>query len=568
MKTRFYIATIIFIGLVPLKSVALDYKITFTATGASTTVDSVVVQNLTKGTTVTVPAGNVLKLSDAKTAIEQINTTDEYIRIYPSTMAGKYTVSFFTKEADITHLNAYSIDGRKVEGIICNLQEGRNIFQVALPKGAFIIKINGSGFSYSSKLISHSDLGTKPEISFTGNEKSTFTIKQKSKNVGGVTIMFYTAGDQLLYKGYSDNISTIVTDIPTQNKTTNFEFVENKEIPEYTYDKTKNFWDDTHWRWYQLRGKVKEMKVKRQDIWPSTYIYRFNNIGFLTSYVSSHADSLSFTYDNMNRISTSTSCDCVNSLVSSFNHHDNWSYTYTYGNHNKYYCIGDFYGRLTGFNHSSMTTYWEDYVMGSFDDPGDSYAEGIWVKGLSGIKSNDTYGNVYDISISLDSIRTRINVIKKDDYIISSFYNGSFPNNELIVNNYVNSNEYWKSFLKFSDNGLPEKFVKKVYDQNNNNFNPYSSDSIEYVKNSPFHLYSTTQRGDEVRHFKYDKNGNLIENQYQYVNTSYNLSNTKTASYYYISNDTNGNWTQCIEIHKTNSGSVDISTINREISYW
>lgn len=41
--------------------------------------------------------------------------------------------------------------------------------------------------------------------------------------------MTYFSGDELLYKGYSGNFSTIVTDIPTNDKTINFEFVECKD---------------------------------------------------------------------------------------------------------------------------------------------------------------------------------------------------------------------------------------------------------------------------------------------------------------------------------------------------
>jgi uncharacterized protein (TIGR02145 family) len=37
--------------------------------------------------------------------------------------------------------------------------------------------------------------------------------------------MTYTAGDKLLYKGISGDYSTIVTDVPTGDKTTNFNFV-------------------------------------------------------------------------------------------------------------------------------------------------------------------------------------------------------------------------------------------------------------------------------------------------------------------------------------------------------
>jgi len=111
-----------FLGLLPFKTVALNYTITFTGTGASPKVENVMVQNLTKGTSVTVPSGNVLNLSDGLSALDQLITT-----------------------------------------------------------------------------------------------------------------MIYTAGDRLLYKGISGNYSTIVTDIPTDNKTTNFNFVACKDADENNY---------------------------------------------------------------------------------------------------------------------------------------------------------------------------------------------------------------------------------------------------------------------------------------------------------------------------------------------
>ena len=81
-----------FLGLTPVKTLAFNYTITFTGTGASSTVNTVIVQNLTKGTSVTVPTGNVLNLSDAATAIEQLDANDETIRVYPASVEGKSMV--------------------------------------------------------------------------------------------------------------------------------------------------------------------------------------------------------------------------------------------------------------------------------------------------------------------------------------------------------------------------------------------------------------------------------------------------------------------------------------------
>jgi len=224
-KTSFLVLSILLVASLPC--FALDYTITFTGTGASTTIESVIVQNLTKGTTVTVPAGNVLNLNDGPNAVEQLNANDEFIRIYPNLVEGKSTVSFFAKQAGSTQLNAFSIDGRKIAGITEKLQTGVNSFQLSLPKGSFVIQVVGNGYTYTAKMINQTGTVRKPEIAYSGTVKPATSAPQKSKSFAlGTTTMTYTTGDQLLYKGISGNYCTIVTDKPEANKTTNFDFIE------------------------------------------------------------------------------------------------------------------------------------------------------------------------------------------------------------------------------------------------------------------------------------------------------------------------------------------------------
>ncbi len=104
MKTKILhlVMVFCFLGLLPIKTVALNYTITFTGTGASSTVDNVIVQNLTKGTTVIVAAGNVLNLSDLATSVELLSSSCETIRVYPTSGAGKFIVSFFAKQTGNT----------------------------------------------------------------------------------------------------------------------------------------------------------------------------------------------------------------------------------------------------------------------------------------------------------------------------------------------------------------------------------------------------------------------------------------------------------------------------------
>jgi uncharacterized protein (TIGR02145 family) len=226
MKTiSLFVVSLLLVASLPCNA-AINYSITFTGSGASTTVGDVVVQNLTKGTTVTVPAGNTLDLSVVTTAIEPLNANDETIRVYPNSLEGSSILSFFAKQDGITQINVYSLDGRKLISINQNLQAGSNSFQLSLPRGSYAIQVLGNEYTYSIKMINQSASLSKPKITYIGTEKPLSAVQQKSKRSSlGTTTMTYKICDRLLYKGTSGNYSTVVTDVPSASKTINFDFI-------------------------------------------------------------------------------------------------------------------------------------------------------------------------------------------------------------------------------------------------------------------------------------------------------------------------------------------------------
>jgi len=231
MKSKSYvsilsIATLLLLLSVSSKICASDYTISFSGTGASTSVENVIVQNLTKGTTVTVPAGNVLALSDGLNAINLLTENNESLKIYPNPINDKATISFNSKSSGITQVNVLALDGRKMVGIIKNINEGVNLFQLTLPRGAYTLQVTGIGFSNSTKVISQSSNFTQPNIIFIDSKKADTLQKSKS----AVTPMTYTTGDLLLFKAFSGNYTSVLKDIITGNKTINFNFVECKDV--------------------------------------------------------------------------------------------------------------------------------------------------------------------------------------------------------------------------------------------------------------------------------------------------------------------------------------------------
>ena len=226
IKVLHLIVAFCFLGLLPVKTLALNYTITFTGTGASSTVDSVIVQNLTRSTSITVPAGNALNLIDVATAVEPLGANNETIRVYPASVVGKYKVSFYAKQAGTTQLNAFSLDGKKVAALSTYLQAGNNTFELSLPGGVYVIQVTGNEYAYTAKLLNSSGTQGTSGIVYSGAEKPISPGSQKARSSRlNATTMFYTSGDQLLYRAVSGNYSTIVTDVPTGDKTTNFKFV-------------------------------------------------------------------------------------------------------------------------------------------------------------------------------------------------------------------------------------------------------------------------------------------------------------------------------------------------------
>ena len=210
------------LAAITIPASAFNYYITFTGSGASTTVDSVVVQNLSKGTQVAVPAGIQLRLYDVDNAVNELIATSDLAFIYPNPMTGNATYTFTAKYAGKTQIGVFGLDGRKVAGLDADLQQGKNSFQLSLPTGVYLVQAVGNGFSYTTKTISPSSTTTIPKISISGNSSYTKPQRAPAPEVK----LQYSTGDQILYKGYSGNYCTIVTDKPTEDKTTDFKFVE------------------------------------------------------------------------------------------------------------------------------------------------------------------------------------------------------------------------------------------------------------------------------------------------------------------------------------------------------
>jgi len=105
------------------------------------------------------------------------------INVFPNPFQEKATVSFLVKNEGYTQINTFNIDGKTNLSVGKYMLEGENSFQIILPKGIYLIKINGNGFSYSSKVISQIEDQIKPEIEFIGITNSQINSSEKTSMV-------------------------------------------------------------------------------------------------------------------------------------------------------------------------------------------------------------------------------------------------------------------------------------------------------------------------------------------------------------------------------------------------
>lgn len=208
------------------KANAQNYLISFAGTGASTTVGTVKVENLMKGTSLTLNGNDILRLTIA-TGVHSIdNGQSSILKIYPNPMTDNSTLEIYPPVSGDASISIYDMTGKLIAQTQSYIDNFRQDFRLSgFENGYYIINIKGNRYQSSEKLISNGKASGSISIEKINtvdqavNEKAEIT---SSKGTKTTTDMEYTIGDRLKFTGISGNYSTVLTDIPTQDKTITF----------------------------------------------------------------------------------------------------------------------------------------------------------------------------------------------------------------------------------------------------------------------------------------------------------------------------------------------------------
>jgi uncharacterized protein (TIGR02145 family) len=207
---------------------AQNYQITFTGTGATTTVNSVRVDNLTSGTSINLGGIDILLLTVTTGVNSPEYLQSSGLKIYPNPMTEFSTLEIFPPAAGNAVITICESTGKPLFQVQYYLENLRQDFKISgLKNGFYLVIVKGNNYQFSGKLVSSGEAGGKITIGKVNSGIQTVDEKpaiSESKGTQALVSWPYTAGDRLKYTGASGIYSTVVTDIPTSDKIINFNF--------------------------------------------------------------------------------------------------------------------------------------------------------------------------------------------------------------------------------------------------------------------------------------------------------------------------------------------------------
>lgn len=219
MKT---IAFPILLVLATLKCGAQDYLISFTGTGDTSLVNTVKVDNLTSGESVTINGTDILHLTSTF-GIYRNQLTTGNLRVFPNPFTDKFFLTITNPVSGNIVLKLIGLSGQIIQEFTGFLPAGESVFYMSgLRQGVFLLNAEGEGFTYTSKLVSSGASRNSTEIVFVSS-KGDFN-NAGLKSMAGIVDMLYHSGDRLLINGISGQYSSVVSLVPGENSTVSFDF--------------------------------------------------------------------------------------------------------------------------------------------------------------------------------------------------------------------------------------------------------------------------------------------------------------------------------------------------------
>ena len=233
-----------------VKIQAQNYQISFAGTGASNTIDSVEVQDVTQCTSISLSSGSDI-LNLTVTGINELGIRNEELglKVYPNPTTDYCIIDFEATAEGETNIELYDIAGKRIAQEQEFLIKGQHTYSLSgIGCGIYVLKIESAQYSYSGKIVScNADFGlgiaelkhisqtnqstdnqdSTPIFSgFQTLEKVRREMKSLKSNKSGNNLQYHT-GDFLKLTGFAGGgkYSTVNMLVPGNTQTVTFTFM-------------------------------------------------------------------------------------------------------------------------------------------------------------------------------------------------------------------------------------------------------------------------------------------------------------------------------------------------------
>lgn len=183
---------------------AQNYYISFSATGASTVVDQVDIQNITQNTFLTINGSDILHLTDV-VAVEEYESDLNFFKIFnnPNTENCYFELSIPNNSPLL--VNLFDLSGKLITSYEQQIEKGIHQFNLmGVPRGFYILEVKTKQFTQAKKLISFNRSDNNPQIVPTTSIGFVDKIGD-GKGTNATIDMQYNEGDVLKVTGRSGN---------------------------------------------------------------------------------------------------------------------------------------------------------------------------------------------------------------------------------------------------------------------------------------------------------------------------------------------------------------------------
>ena len=220
---------------VSLNANAQNYIISFSGAGASITVDSVKVENLTQCKDTVITGSNTLLLTATIVQLNELdNNNVKTLNVYPNPMTSSCLFDFEATADGQTTLELFDLTGKRIFQEQEFLYKGHHIYSIkGINSGLYCLNIKSDKFLYTARIVSCNSKFENTEIKhieqstlkdLQNNNLSSEKIMQRNSNKSVIN-MQYNSGDILKLTGKSGIYKTVNMLVPTQTQAVTFDFL-------------------------------------------------------------------------------------------------------------------------------------------------------------------------------------------------------------------------------------------------------------------------------------------------------------------------------------------------------